>query len=674
MEVFFKKLNTPYETIPFDKLDIDGYLPAAKKAIELARERIEELKRSEKTGFDDFLVPYLESSKELDLIASVFFNLHYAETNDSMESVAGELSPLLAQFSNNLLQDKGVFFRIKELYEKTQENNQSFSVEERTIIEDQYKTFIRNGSLLSEDEKESVREIDERLAILGVEFGKNALQANNQFYLQLSEDDLEGIPQENWSIFKHAAEEKGLTGYAVTFDAPVYIAFMQGAQKRELRKKVYKEYVQRATSGDFDNREICKEIILQRRKRANILGYPDHSSFILERRMAKEPDEVIKFLNHLKKYALPRAKQEIEELSKFAKEGGLSENLMPWDFAFYSEKYKKHLFDFDDEVLRPYFKLENVIRGVFDVASRLYGIQFKENKDIAIYHQEVESYEVISGENQEVCGILYTDFFPRPSKRQGAWMCCYREQSEGNIPHIGIVCNFTKPTATRPSLLTHQEVLTLFHEFGHALHGLLSKCRYRFLSGTQVYRDFVELPSQMMENWTFEKECLDLFARQYETKEPIPQNLMDKLKQSRTFQEGYATLRQLSFAHLDMMLHQMKPESLDDILEVENKLMKEFDLFNFRYPRACMCTTFSHIFNGGYSAGYYGYKWAEVLEAHAFELFKKEGIFNPEIAKNFRNCILARGGSEHPMILYKRFRGEEPSIEALLDRSGLTVN
>ena len=534
MDIFFQQLKTPYETIPFEQLNVDDYLPAAKRAMELAHSRIEELKKSHAVGFDDFLIPYLRSSSELNLISRIFFNLYSADTGDAMEKVAGDFSTLLTQFSNDLLQDSEIFSRIKKLYEDSQDN-EDISVEQQSILEDQYRAFIRNGSLLNDDEKRAIREVDERLAKLKIDFGNNALQDKNKFCLPLRAEDLKGIPRENWEIFESAAREKGHSGYAVTFDAPIFMAFMKGVENRELREKVYLEYVQMATSGEWDNREICKEIIALRRKRALVLGYSDHPSFVLERRMAQKSSEVMEFLDNLKKYALPKAQQEVAELSKFAFERDSLEHLMPWDFSFYSEKYKKHLFDFDDEVLRPYFKLENVIQGAFEVASRLYGIRFQENRELSVYHQEVKVYEMIDGESLKVCGILYTDFFPRRSKRQGAWMCSYREQSEGEIPHVGIVCNFTRSTETRPSLLTHQEVLTLFHEFGHALHGLLSRCRYQFLSGTQVYWDFVELPSQIMENWAFEKECLDLFAKHCETGEPISRDLVDKLKQSQTF-------------------------------------------------------------------------------------------------------------------------------------------
>ena len=671
MKIFFEKFNTPFNTLPFGQWKVADYLPAAKHAIKLAQEKITQLKESTaESNFRDFLLPYIDSTKELDLIAHTFFNLHSANTNDEMNQVAQELSPLLTEFSNDLLLDPELFRRVKETYDRRE--SQGLSIEEQTILTDQHKSFIRNGALLGAEDKQHLRKVDEQLAKLSVDFGRNALESVNQFVISIREDDLKGIPKENWDIFKNAAKEKNRSGFAVTFDLPVYLPFMKGCENRALREKLYSEFVQTATRGQFDNRRICQKIIHLRKKRAEILGHPNHASFVLDRRMAKTPQEVMDFLQDLKNKAQGKAYDEIKQLAGFAKKRDSIVQLRPWDFNFYGEKYKKELLDFDDEMLRPYFQLENVTQGVFDLASRLYQLRFQENHNIPKYHEEVKTYEVIDRQSSEVCGILYADFFPRPEKRQGAWMCAYQNQSETQIPHIAIVCNFTKSTDSRPSLLTHGEVLTLFHEFGHALHGLLSKCKYRVLSGPQVYWDFVELPSQIMENWAFEKECLDLFAKHYQTGELIPSSIIEKIKKSQTFLAGYATMRQLSFATLDMILHTMDPSQLSDIIETESNIMQEFDLFRYRLPGTSQCTTFSHIFNGGYDAGYYSYKWAEVLDADAFELFKERGVFDTQTAQSFRENILAKGGTEHPMVLYERFRGHRPKVLPLLKRCGLS--
>ena len=671
MNIFFQEFKTPFSTLPFGQWQTADYLPSAQHAMQLARERIKKLKDSSENTFSGFLLPYLESSKELDMMALVFFNLYAANTNDEMEQVAQKFSPLLTEFSNELLLDTELFQKIKATYENR--NSQKLTTEEHTILEEQYKSFVRNGALLGEIEKQKLCELDQQLATLKVEFGKNALQSKNQFVLQVTEEELQGVPKEDWDIFRNAAKERGLSGYAVTFDFPIYLPFMKRGENRALREKVYTEYGQTATQGEFNNLPICLKIIDLRKQRAELLGYSDHAAFILEQRMAKSSREVMEFLTDLKNKADPKARDEIRKLTQLAKDRDQIDELRPWDFSFYSEKYKKQFLNFDDEILRPYFKLENVIQGLFDVATKLYGLSFQENTEIPKYHEDVKVYEVIEKDSSQVCGIFYEDLFPRPSKRQGAWMCYYRKQSEKQIPHVSIVCQFAKSTSQRPSLLTHGEVLTLFHEFGHALHGLLSKCQYNVLSGPQVYWDFVELPSQLMENWAFEKECLDLFARHYQTGELIPQSLMEKIKKSQTFLEGCATMRQLSLGFLDMALHTMNPDELTDIMKKEAEIMQEFNLFHYRHPNACQSATFGHIFNGGYSAGYYSYKWAEVLDADAFEVFQKKGIFDQKTAKSFKDNILSKGGTEHPMVLYQRFSGgKRPNPSALLKRSGLT--
>lgn len=671
MNFYFEKLDTPFETVPFSKVKNEDFLPALNKALDLARERIEKLKTIQSPSFENFIVPLNECNKESDLVSHVFFNLYSANRDDEMQEIAKEFSPLLTKFGNDVILDPALFERVKTLYEKIDELG--LSTEERTILEKEYKSFVRNGALLSEEDKEKVRAIDEEKSKVSLAFGDNALAARNEYFMEISKDDLDGLPESAIEALVGAAKTHKLPegSYAVTLDPTVYIPFMTYSARRDLREKLFKVRSVLATDGEYDNKGNVKRILELREQRANILGYANHAEFILEERMAKNPGTVTHFIEDIVEKAREKAKEDVEEVAKFAKEKDGIEDFQQWDYGLYSEQLKKEKFNFDDEVLRPFFKLENVIKGAFSVASKLFDLKFVENKKIETYHEDVMAYEVYEGTNKEPMGIFYADFFPRPSKRAGAWMTDFKMQSQSQIPHVLIVCNFTKSTDTKPSLLTLNEVLTLFHEFGHSLHGLLSKCKYSFVAGTNVYWDFVELPSQILENWVFEKECLDIFAKHYETGELISEDLVNKIKDSQKFQEGVATLRQLSFASLDMTLHTKPVKEIDDLIAIEKSVMDQYRLFPNSVPNSSMACTFGHIFSGGYSAGYYSYKWAEVLDADAFEAFKENGIFNSETAKKFKNEILAKGGSEHPLELYKRFRGKEPSVDALMKRAGL---
>ncbi|MBT8261039.1 MAG: M3 family metallopeptidase, partial [Bacteroidia bacterium] len=562
---------------------------------------------------------------------------------------------------------------IKSVYDS--KDSRELTTEQKTLLDKRYKSFSRNGANLPDIKKELLREIDKELSQLKLKFGENVLAETNKFELLITdENDLSGLPEGTKEAAKQLAEGITKDGWLITLDYPSYIPFMTYADNRTLRKKLSKAFGSKAfKNDDLDNQEIVLKIANLRHKRANLLGYKTHAHFVLEERMAKTPESVEKFLNELLEKAKPAAKKEFETLQKFAKEIDGINQLEKWDAAYYSEKLKQKLFSLDDEILKPYFKLENVINGAFTVANKLFDLNFDEIKTIDKYHEDVLTYKVTDS-NGNLISIFYSDFFPRAGKRNGAWMTSYKPQyvKNGNEerPHVSIVCNFTKPTKSKPSLLTFNEVTTLFHEFGHALHGILANTTYPSLSGTSVYWDFVELPSQIMENWCYEKEALELFATHYETGEVIPMELIEKIKASATFHEGMQTLRQLSFGLLDMSWHSKNPSNITSVKYQEVEAFGDTQL----YPdikENCMSTAFAHIFQGGYSSGYYSYKWAEVLDADAFEYFKKEGIFNKTVATKFKDNILSKGGTEDPMTLYKRFKGQEPKPEALLKRAGL---
>ncbi|QXP57299.1 M3 family metallopeptidase [Cellulophaga sp. HaHa_2_95] len=667
-------LLSPFDTAPFSELKNEHFMPAFTQAIADARAEIEAITHNtEAPTFKNTIAALDYSGKQLDRISSVFFNLNSAETNEDIQKIAQEISPILSEFGNDITLNEDLFKRVKAVYD--QKENLDLTTEEQTLLDKKYKGFSRNGANLSEDKKKRLREIDAASSKLKLNFGENILAETNKFQMHLTnETDLDGLPEGEKEAAAQMAKAKELEGWLITLDYPSYIPFMKYAKNRALRKKLSIAFGSKAFHNDeLDNQENVLKIAQLRHERANLLGYKTHAHFVLEERMAQTPEKVQEFLNELLEKAKPAAEREFKELEDFAKELDGIDQLEKWDGAYYSEKLKQKLFNLDDEKLKPYFKLENVIAGVFTVAEKLYGLQFEEVFDIDKYHEDVKTYSIYD-EDRKLVAIFYADFHPRAGKRGGAWMTSFKSQyvenGENVRPHISNVCNFTKPTASKPSLLTFNEVTTLFHEFGHGLHGMLADTVYPGLSGTSVYWDFVELPSQVLENWCYEKEALELFATHYETGEVIPMELVEKIKASATFQEGMQTLRQLSFGLLDMSWHGTDPTTITDVKAQEDTVFKETDLYPAT-PDTCMSTSFAHIFQGGYSSGYYSYKWAEVLDADAFAYFKEKGIFNKEVATKFKEHVLSKGGTENPMELYKKFRGAAPKIEPLLERAGL---
>ena len=665
-----------FNTAPFTTVKEEHYKPAIQEAIKIAKEEINAIVENEaKPTFENTTVTLDSSGSKLDRITSIFFNLNSAETNDKIQKIAQEISPWLSEFRNDITLNSALFLKVKTVFE----NKETFNLnsEQLMLLEKQYKSFARNGANLNEEQKNELRKVDTELAQLSLKFGENLLADGNAFEMLLTnEADVAGLPESTKQAAQELAEQKEKEGWLFTLDYPSYIPFMTYADNRNLRKKLALAAGKKGfQQNEYNNEQNVLDIVTLRHKRANILGYKTHAHFVLEERMAETPEKVLSFSNDLLAKAKPAAKREFEHLQAYAKKlDGITE-LQKWDGAYYAEKLKKELFSLDQELLKPYFKLENVIEGVFEIANRLFDLQFEEITTIDKYHEDVKTYNV-TDKNGVFVSHFYADFHPRAGKRNGAWMTSYKSQQIINgvndRPQVSIVCNFTKPTETEPSLLTFNEVTTLFHEFGHALHGMLANTTYKSLSGTSVSWDFVELPSQVLENWCFEKEALELFAKHYETGEVIPMEYVTKIKESASFHEGMQTLRQLSFGLLDMQWHGAS-ESIDTI-----KSVKEFETNAFAdtqlYPAVaenCMSTAFAHIFQGGYSAGYYSYKWAEVLDADAFEYFQEEGIFNKEIATKFKDHVLSKGGTEKPMDLYKRFRGKAPKPDALLKRAGL---
>jgi Zn-dependent oligopeptidase len=674
MSVLTHHFNTKYNTAPFSKIELSAYKPAFIENIAAAKAEIDAIINNPTTPTFENTIEALDfSGNSLDRLSSIFFNLNSAETSEEMQKIAQEVSPLLTEFTNDITLNEDLFKRIKAVYE--QKDSLNLSPEQATLLDKKFKSFSRNGALLSEDKKLKLREIDTELAKLKLTYGENVLAETNAYQLHITnESDLKGLPEGTIEAAKSLAKSKELEGWIFTLDYPSYIPFVTYADSRELRKEMAIAAGKKAfQNNEFDNQEITLKIAKLRFERANLLGYATHSHFVLEERMAQNPTKVKSFLNDLLAKAKPAAQREFAQLTAFAKELDGIDQLEKWDGAYYSEKLKQKLFNLDDEKLKPYFQLENVLKGAFTIANKLFGLTFTEIYDIDKYHDEVMTYEV-KDEFGELVAIFYADFFPRKGKRNGAWMTSFKSQSIKNgvneRPHISNVCNFTKPTETKPSLLTFNEVTTLFHEFGHGLHGMLANTTYPSLSGTSVYWDFVELPSQVMENWCYEPEALALFAKHYETGEIIPQEYVEKIKESASFQEGMATLRQISFGLLDMAFHSGNPTEINDIKAFEKAAFEGTTL----YPDVaenCMSVSFSHIFAGGYSSGYYSYKWAEVLDADAFAYFQECGIFNKEVATKFKDNVLSKGGTELPMELYKRFRGQEPKPDALLKRAGL---
>ncbi|WP_428740747.1 M3 family metallopeptidase [Tenacibaculum sp.] len=664
-----------FNTPPFSKITEKDYKPAIQKAIELAKEEINTIvENSEAPTFENTTAALDFTGEKLDKVTSIFFNLNSAETNDEIQKIAKEISPWLSEFKNDMILNEALFKRVKTVHE--QKNSLELTPEQDMLLDKQYKGFARNGANLNDADKTELRKLDAELAKLSLQFGEHVLAETNAFELLITnEEDLAGLPESAKEAAQELAKSKGKEGWMITLDYPSYIPFMTYADNRELRKKLAIAFGKKGfQENEFNNEQIVKDIVTLRHKRANLLGYKTHAHFVLEERMAETPEKVMEFLHELLEKAKPAAKREFENLENYAKKLDNIDLLQKWDSAYYSEKLKKELFSLDQELLKPYFKLENVIKGVFEVTQKLYDLHFEEVFDIDKYHEDVKTYLVTDSKGNFI-SYFYADFHPRPGKRNGAWMTSYKSQQVKNgvneRPQVSIVCNFTKPTQTRPSLLTFNEVTTLFHEFGHALHGMLANTTYSSLSGTSVSWDFVELPSQVLENWCYEKEALELFAKHYETGETIPMEYVQKIKESASFHEGMQTLRQLSFGLLDMAWHSNEsPETIVSVKDFESAAFESTQL----YPDVaenCMSTSFSHIFQGGYSAGYYSYKWAEVLDADAFEYFLEKGIFNKEVADKFKDNVLSKGGTEEPMELYKRFRGREPKPDALLKRAGL---
>lgn len=665
--------ETLYATAPFSKIKPHHFKPAIEESIKIAQKEIESITNNQdKPTFENTIAALDSSGYLLEIISSIFFNLNSAETSEEIQLLAKEIAPILSKYNNDVLLNVDLFSRIEKIY--SQKNELNLDDEKSMLLEKTYKKFTRNGAKLSETSKIKLRAIDQELAVLKLNFGENVLADTNNFQLVIEkEQDLDGLPESNKRGAQELAKLNGKRGFMFTLDFPSYIPFVTYVKKRELRQKMTIAYGARAFKGnEFDNQENIKKIVQLRHQRAQLLGYDSHAHYVLEERMAKSPIEVHNFLNDLLEKALPAAQNELKELQLLAKKDGV-DTLEKWDVAYYSEILKMTRFNFDDEFLKPYFNLEHVLNGVFKICHRLFELTFEESFEVEKYHPEIQTFTV-KDQEKNLVAILYTDFHPRKGKRNGAWMTSFKNQfiqeGKNNRPHISIVCNFSRATKETPSLLTFNEVKTLFHEFGHALHGMLANTTYRSLSGTNVYWDFVELPSQLFENWCYEKDALNLFALHYESNERIPLDIIQKIKESASFLEGLATVRQLSFGLLDMAYHANGNLDFENIKDFENTVFQKTNL----YPDVkenCMSTSFSHIFQGGYSSGYYSYKWAEVLDADAFEYFKTHGIFNKEIATNYKNTILSKGGTIPPMDLYIKFTGKRPTINPLLKRANL---
>ena len=669
---FFKSYNTPYDTIPFDKIKIEHYMPAIEEGLKVARENIKAIKDNKTApDFDNTILTLQTSGELLDEVTTVYFNLYGAESNDEFKALAQKISPMLAEFRNQIMTDSELFKRVERIYK----NQEGLNAEQKRLVEYYYKQFIRNGANLSQEDKKKLEKIDKELSTLSPKFSQNVLKSTNAFELHITDEkEIDGLPEGSKEAAAFAAKKKGKDGgWLFTLQIPSVLPIFKYAKNRKLREKINRAYGARAFKDEFDNREILLRIAQLRQERAELLGYKTHAQYVLEERMAETPETVEGFLERVYSVAFPAAKKEVEEIKKLAKETDNIVDFQTWDSAYYSEKLKKIKYNYDEEELRPYFKVENVIDGLFQVAEKLYGITFKELNGIPVYHHEVKVFEVDDKDGSHL-GLLYMDLFPRETKRNGAWMTNFKTQgfSHGEIrrPHVGIVANLTPSTDKKPSLLELSEVQTLFHEFGHALHGLLSDCTYQTLASPNVYWDFVELPSQIMENWTLEKEALDMFAKNYKTGEKMPDELIKKVKNAENFNKGMANIRQLSFGFLDMAWHAQDPRKIDDVAAFEEKIFDKTRLYPKVDGTNSSCS-FGHIFAGGYSSGYYSYKWAEVLEADSFELFKEKGIFNQDIADSFRKNILAKGNTAHPMELYVKFRGREPDPDAMLKRDGL---
>lgn len=660
---------------PFSKIENSHFKPGFEESLKEARAEINTIvKNTEIPTFSNTIVALEFSGQRLGRISSIFFNLNSAETNTEIQKLAQEISPLLSEFSNDILLNAGLFKKIKTVFEN--KSSENYTQEQSILLEKIYKNFTRNGANLDADDQKHLREIDMELSRTSLSFGENVLAETNNFELQVKDEgELDGIPDDVKESAKTLAEEKQKEGYIFTLDYPTFIPVMKYAESRALREKLLLGFGSKGfKDNDYNNEENVLKLVKLRLDRANLLGYKSHADFVLQERMAKTVDTVQSFLDNILEKAMPSAEKELEELKAFALEVDGIKDFRKWDKAYYTEKLMRKKFDLNEETLKPYFELDRVIEGMFKVASKLYHLNFNKVSDVDTYHEDVATYKVYD-ETNKYLATLFADFHPRQGKRDGAWMTTYKDQYTFNEkeerPQVSIVCNFTKPTKTKPSLLTFNEVTTLFHEFGHALHAMNASTTYPSLSGASVYWDFVELPSQLMENWCYESEALELFARHYQTDEILPKKYIEKIKESSNFMEGLQTTRQVSLGKLDLAWHALESMStIKRVKDTEESAFKTIELLP-DIKSNCMSTAFGHIFQGGYSSGYYSYKWAEVLDADAFAYFKEEGIFNEKVAKKFKENILQLGGTVEPMTLYKQFRGKEPNPDALLKRAGL---
>ncbi len=675
---FFEKYKTPFETPPFNKIKTEHYEPAFEEGIKQLKAEIDAIAdNTEKPTFENTIIALERSGKLLERVGSAFFNVLSADANDEMMEISQRVSPKLSECDNYIYLNDKLFSRVETIY--NQRNELNLSLEDAKLLEETYKHFQSSGATLDDVDKETYRKLSTELCVLCLQFDQNALKDENRYELLITDEaDLAGLPESAREAAAYLAKEKGKEGWLFNLSAPSYTPFLRYADKRDLREKMYREFMNIGNKGDeYDNKDIIRKIVNIRLQITKLLGYKTYAEYELSHKMAKTPDNVYNLLNQLLNAYKPVAINEFNAVQGFAR--GMEQkkiDIMPWDWNYYSEKLKNIEFNVNEEMTRPYFQLDSVKSGVFGLATQLYGITFKENKDIPVYNPEVQTYEVYDS-NGNFLAILYTDFFPREGKQSGAWMNSirsqYKDDNGDHRPQVIIVMNFTRPTDSKPSLLTFSEVETLLHEFGHALHGMFADGKYASLSGTNVYQDFVELPSQIMENWLTEKEYLDQIARHYETGEKIPDDLVQNLIDASNFNCGYLCCRQLSFGFLDMAWHTLEEPFEGDVVVFEKKAWAPTVIVP-DIPNTSMSTQFGHLFSGGYAAGYYGYKWAEVLDADAFSLFKEKGIFNKEVAKSFHDNILTRGGTEDPSVLYKRFRGQDPTIDALLERNGIKRN
>lgn len=678
--ILTQKFSTPLQAAPFDKIKTEDFLPAFTELISTSEKEIEDIvNNQEEPTFENTIEAMAYSGESLDILSNIFFNLNSAETNDEIQRIAQEVSPLLTAFSSKISQNTQLFERIKKVYDEKEKY--SLNDEQQMLLNETYKGFVRSGALLNDEDKKQLEKINMELSVKSLQFGQNLLESTNAYSKHITDkESLKGIPASVLEQYAEEAKERGLEGYVITLQYPSYIPAMTYAENRDLRKELSLASGKKSFDGsESDNKNLIKEIIQLRIQKAALLGYENYAAYVLEERMAQSPQKVNDFLQELLQKATPYANKEIEELKSIAKQDGIEE-MQSYDHAFYAEKLRKQKFDLNDEELKPYFQLDKVQDAVFGLAQKLFGLEFKEINTIPVYHKDVKTYEIL--EDGVYKALLYVDYFPRKGKRSGAWMTSYKNQykknGENNRPHISVVCNFSKPTQETPSLLTFQEVTTLFHEFGHALHGVLADTQYPGLSGTSVKWDFVELPSQFLENYCYEAEFLKTFARHYLTGEVLSDEKIEKIAESKSFMEGYQTLRQLGFGMLDMAYHTSltptlsKGEGVDttenfDVKEFEEAAIRNTQLYPSN-PETAVSTSFAHIFSGGYSAGYYSYKWAEVLDADAFQYFKENGIFDEATAAKYKK-LLAAGGTQDPMQLYKAFRGSEPKVESLLKRA-----